>query len=369
MLFAANDEQHLLADSVGRLLSEANEFEHRRKRLRAEHPDRLALWPQLAEMGVLGAAFGEAHGGFAGDARTIAVVMAELGRALAVEPYLATTVIAGRILQRWSDDAARSALLESLIAGEALWVLAHDAGDNPYAAPLLKVALKNGVYAFEGVVRHVRHADVAQTFLITARVDGELAIFAVPRDSAGLTIEAYRLIDAAGGGDLHLRGLRLPASARLRFTTSAQAALHDAIDWGLLGLAAETAGIVDALNKATFAYLMTRKQFGTAIGNFQALQHRAADMYIANEELLSATESAIEALGNSPSPSRSASLAVAKVVADVSGRRVGAESVQMHGGMGVSDELNVSHYHRRLVAIRAELGSADLHRLRFGGLL
>lgn len=369
MSFALSEEQRLLAESLGRLLAEANEFEHRRKRLRAENPDRMALWPQLAEMGVMGAAFSEAHGGFAGDARTVAVVMAELGRALAVEPFLATAVIAGRILQRWSDEAARGAAIDAIIGGEAVWVLAHDAGDNPYAAPLLKASLQNGVYAFEGVVRNVRHADVAQTFLLSALVDGEPALFALPADSAGLTIERYRLIDAAGGGNLHLRGLRLPASARLKFSSTVRSVLDDAIDWGLLGLAAETAGIVAALNQATFGYLMTRKQFGTVIGNFQALQHRAADMYIAQEELDSAVESAIEALGNTAQSQRGTALSAAKVLADSRGQRVGAEAVQMHGGMGVSDELNVSHYHRRLVAIRAELGSADLHRLRFGGLL
>ena len=369
MSFAHSEEQRLMEESLGRLLAEANEFEHRRKRLRAERPDRMALWPQLAEMGVMGAAFSEEHGGFGGDARTVAVVMEELGRALAVEPFLAAAVIAGRVLQRWSDEAARTKAIESIIGGEAVWVLAHDAGDNPYAAPLLKVGLQNGVYAFEGVVRNVRHADVADTFLITARVDEDVAIFAVPRDSAGLNVESYRLIDAAGGGNLHLRGLRLPASARLKFSTAVRSLLDDAIDWGVLGLAAETAGIVDASNRATFSYLMTRKQFGTVIGNFQALQHRAADMYIAQEELQSAVESAIEALGQSHGNARLVAVSAAKVIADSRGQRVGAEAVQMHGGMGVSDELNISHYHRRLVAIRAELGSADLHRQRFGGLL
>src|SRR5690606_6737672 len=120
-------------------------------------------------------------------------------------------------------------------------------------------SLQNGEYAFDGIVRNVRHADVAQTFLVSATVDGEPALFALPADSAGLDIQTYRLIDAAGGGDLHLRGLRLPASSRLEFSSPVRAVLDDAIDWGLLGLAAETAGIVDALNRATFAYLMTRK--------------------------------------------------------------------------------------------------------------
>ncbi len=367
MTFAATEEQGLLAESLSRLLAEANEFEARRRRLRAEPPDRMALWPQLAEMGVLGAAFDEAHGGFAGDARTIAAVMAELGVALAVEPFLASAVIAGRILQRWTQPAAAE-LIETLIAGESVCVLAHDAGGDPFAAPgVTGIASSEGV-VLTGTLRCVLHADVASSFLVTAIINGATAIVHLPRETAGVSIELYRLIDSAGAGDLQLNGVHLPPEARLTFDAPAADVLHEALEWGLLGLAAETAGIAAALNKATFSYLGTRKQFGVAIGSFQALQHRAADMYIAAEEILASVDSAIEALDAPGSAGRSAAVSAAKVVADSGGRRIGHDAVQLHGGMGVSDELNVSHYARRLAAIRAELGSADIHRLRFGSL-
>jgi alkylation response protein AidB-like acyl-CoA dehydrogenase len=157
----------------------------------------------------------------------------------------------------------------------------------------------------------------------------------------------------------------VPASALMQFDSSGRDVLDDALEWGILGLAAETAGIVAALNATTFTYLMTRKQFGTAIGNFQALQHRAADMWIAAEELLAIVELGIGSMASAPSAGRARVVSAMKLVANKAGRRIGNEAVQLHGGMGVSDELIVSHYFRRLAAIRNELGTDDAHRLRF----
>jgi alkylation response protein AidB-like acyl-CoA dehydrogenase len=367
MSFATTDEHRQLADSLKRMLSEANDFELRRARLRAAVPERLALWPQLVELGVIAAAFDDAHAGFAGDARTVAVVLAALGESLAVEPYLANAVIAGRILQH-ASSAHAAPLIEACIQGREICVLAHDAGGDPFAIPAVQAESVDGVSILNGKLRCVRHADVADSFLVTCTERGVISIYHVPRGTPGLDVQSYRLIDDAGAGELTLRAVRVPASARLEFKGTAKDALHDALDWGLLGLSAEVAGIVAALNRATFAYLNSRTQFGVTLATFQALQHRSADMFIAAEELSAAVNYAIEALDSPANARRSAAASAAKVVADVAGRRVGHEAVQMHGGMGVSDELNVSHYMRRLAAIRAELGSADTHRLRFASL-
>lgn len=367
--FAVTDEQHLLSENLRRLLSETNAFEARRHRLGQPAPDRLALWPALADLGVMGAAFEEIYGGFAGDARTVAVIMMELGAALTVEPYLATAVIAGRVLRHWTDEPARREALDTLIAGQDICVLAHAPGDDPFAVPRLQARHVNGEILLSGTVQCVRHADVAHRFLVPATAEsGCICILRIAADSPGLTRQPYRLIDSAGAADLVFENARISPQASLDFAVPAAVALGEAIEWGVLGLAAETAGIVGALNAATFSYLTTRKQFGAPLGNFQALQHRAADMLIAAEEILAITDLAIESMQTNASPSRSATLSAAKVIVDVAGRRVGHEAVQLHGGMGVSDELNVSHYARRLVAIRAELGSAEVHRMRFGSL-
>lgn len=364
--FAVTDEQRLLGESLGRVLNETGAFETRRQRLRQPAPDRLALWPALAELGVIGAAFEEVHGGFAGDARTIAVIMMELGVALAVEPYLGTAVVAGRVLRHWTDQLARRKTLDALIAGQHICVLAHAPGDNPFAAPRLRASRAGGEILLSGTVQCVRHADVAHSFLIpVAEEDGSISILLIASDRSDLRREPYRLIDAAGAADLVFDNAGIPSTACLDLAVPASAALGEAIQWGVLGLAAESAGIVGALNAATFSYLTTRKQFGSPIGSFQALQHRAANMLIAAEEILAITGLAIDAMETN---ARLATLCAAKVIADVAGRRVGHEAVQLHGGMGVSDELNVSHYARRLAAIRTELGSAEVHRMHFGSL-
>jgi alkylation response protein AidB-like acyl-CoA dehydrogenase len=365
---ACTDEQKLLEDNLRRLLSDVNDFESRRRRLSATPADRMALWPHLAEIGIIGAAFPEMHGGYAGDPRTLAIVMLELGRTLAVEPYLATAVIVGRVLQRMTDASARNAAIEPIINGARVIVLAHDAGDDPYGPPSISAETADDSITLSGAVRCVRHADVADEFLLSVRIGESTRLVQLPRGTDGLELDTYRLIDGAGGGDLRLSEVQLAASECLTLDDPTEDVLRDAIEWGLLGLVAETAGIITALNSATFAYLATRKQFGTVIGRFQALQHRAADMYVAAEETFAMLRSAIDGMTHPSVSARSAILSAAKVVADRGGHCVGHEAIQLHGGMGVSDELIVSHYARRLACIRSELGAADAHRLRFAGL-
>jgi alkylation response protein AidB-like acyl-CoA dehydrogenase len=264
MNFAATEEQVQLGESLQRLLAGANDFESRRKRLRQEKPDRLALWPQFAELGLIAAAFDEAHSGFAGDARTVAVVLSALGESLAVEPYLASAVMAGRILQR-STSAVAARLIVECIAGQSICVLAHDAGTDPFGTPTVTRAGGDDGAALRGTIRCVRHADVATSFLVSAASHEGIHLYLVPRDAVGLTVAGYRLIDGAGGGDLILDSVQLPEAAELQFAANARAALDDALEWGLVGLSAEVAGIVGALNRATFSYLANRKQFGVPL--------------------------------------------------------------------------------------------------------
>jgi alkylation response protein AidB-like acyl-CoA dehydrogenase len=364
--FARTEEHELLAENFRRLLHGSNEFSSRRERLARSAPNRLALWPAFTDQGVLGAAFDEVSGGFAGDPRTIAVVMAEIGVGLAVEPFLAAAVMTGRILVHWTNDAARQATIDSIIAGRRICIIAHSTFDDPFAGPCVHATASGGSILLSGFVPAVRHAEVANEFLVPAwSPDRTIEFFRVERQQGGLAVESYRLIDAAGAADLRFDNVRLPVSSRMQFDTSARDAFDEALEWGILGLAAESAGIVGALNAATFSYLMARKQFGAVLGSFQALQHRAADMWIAAEEIIAIVDLAIDSMTSTTRSMRESVISAAKVVADQRGRHVGNEAVQLHGGMGVSDELVVSHYFRRLATIRGELGSADAHRLRF----
>jgi alkylation response protein AidB-like acyl-CoA dehydrogenase len=364
MIFAATDEQGQVSDTLRLQLMEKNGFVVRRQLQHTENPSSVALWPHFAEAGVISAAFDAAYGGFAGDARTVAVIMSELGISLTVEPYLATAVIVGRLLQHWVARDA-SSFISRIIAGDAICVLAHDSGVDPFAMPhVVAESADTGCY-LSGHLRCVRHADVATSFLVPAILEDVIRIYQVPFNASGLSVSTYRLMDGAGAGDMHLDRVPLPPYARMEFDVGARIALQEAVEWGLLGLAAETAGIVTALNQATIGFLKSRRQFGVPISSFQALRHRAADMHIAAEEIVAAVDAAIELFVPLPCPTRSAAVSTAKVVADVAGRRIGHEAVQLHGGMGVSDDLNISHYARRLTVIRSELGSADIHRLRF----
>lgn len=349
MTFARTDTQTMLADMADRLLREHNEFEARRRRLSGEAPDRLALWPLLAEQGLLGAAFPEDAGGFGGRMRDLAALIEQVGRHLVVEPVVANA-IAGLLLHAAGEDVA------DIISGNRIVVLAHDEGLDPFAARRTLATGRDGEWRISGTKPAMRHADLADVFLVTATTDGKLGCFVVSAKAAGLTLEPTRLLDSSSGATLHLEnalGRRLVLPAETFKASLAKMAV---------ALAVESVAICETLCEKTFAYLATRKQFGMTLSSFQALQHRAADMLAATEAARVLTDRAVSAVDDGED---GALASAAKALADDAGRLIGHDAVQLHGGMGVSDELDVSHYMRRLATIRATLGGAAQHRARF----
>ncbi len=365
MTFAANETQTMIAETVRRLLEAENGFESRRHRLSGPTPDRLALWPKFAELGITATLFGEAHGGFGGTPRDAAVVLYEIGRSLAVEPYLAT-LAAGRILLA-AGTAAAEAEIAALLGGERITILAHPESLDPAAAPTVRATSRNDAFHLDGEKPAIRHADIADALIVTARIadTGELGCFLVDGTDPSLTCKPHRLIDAASGA--RLRFERTAATLLLR-GPAAEAALHDALAWQIAGLGAEGVGIADALVAATAEYLRTRKQFGVTLATFQALQHRLADMFVAAQELRAITETVLDQMETGAGTLTAGLVSALKVVLDRNGRKISHEAVQMHGGMGVSDELNISHYMRRLAAIRAEAGGEVSHLSRFADI-
>lgn len=349
MTFARSETQTMLVDMADRLLGEHNEFEARRRRLSGGTPDRMALWPVLAEQGLLGAAFEEAAGGFGGSMRDLAAVIESVGRHLVVEPVLATA-IAGGLLHAAGEDVAE------LIAGDRVVAVAHDEGLEPYVQRRTTAVRDGDGWRLTGEKPVVRHGDLADAFIVTADIGGETACFLVERDVAGLDRTTMRLMDASSAATLVF------ADAVARRLDLDDEALDTALARAVTALAVETVAICESLCAKTFAYLGTRKQFGMSLAGFQALQHRAADMVAATEAARVLTDRAIAAIdlgaGN-------ALASAAKALADDAGRLIGHEAVQLHGGMGVSDELDVSHYMRRLATIRASHGAAAQHRARF----
>jgi alkylation response protein AidB-like acyl-CoA dehydrogenase len=240
-------------------------------------------------------------------------------------------------------------------------VLAHVEGFDVFAGPATSAVADGTGFRISGHKPIVRHADVATAFIVSARdPEGETGLYLIEAAAAGVKLTQFRQIDASGAAALDLDHVH---ATRILQGASAQEVLEDALEWGILGVAAESVGIVEVLNQKTFAYLLTRKQFGQPLAGFQALQHRAADMHIAACEAFVMVDALIEAF--EAGHRTSAAVSAVKAVIDRAGRKVGHEAVQLHGAMGVSDELDVSHYMRRLAAIRAEFGTADLHRLRY----
>ena len=227
MTIARTDEQRLFAETLRKFLQTENDLEHRRRRLDAAGPTRLALWPGLASIGALGAAFDEAGGGFAGDARTIAISLMEIGRGLAVEPFLGSVVVAGRIVATQNEAETARESVARIIAGTWIPVLAHDGGAHPFGAPLMVAEPRGDAYVLNGIVRCVKHADVADEFLVTARLTNDVAIFRVPRGL--LTISSYRLMDGSAAADLNLAQLTLPRHLRLAFTQPDRRVLIEAL--------------------------------------------------------------------------------------------------------------------------------------------
>jgi alkylation response protein AidB-like acyl-CoA dehydrogenase len=328
----------------------------------------MAVWPELAALGILGATISESVGGLGEGAGTLGVVMEAVGAALVVEPILATEMSA-RVIEQ-ADDVCRERLLPGLLSGDKVVIIAHQEGSDPFAEPCLAASRTSTGYRLSGTKPAVRHGEQADVFLLSARLpDGEVALFQLPRDAKGLVAQSLRLIDSAGAADLTLDNVEVAEESCLALGKSAMAVLTDALEWGLAGLMAETAGIVARVNQATFDYLATRKQFGVTLASLQALRHRVADMAMAAEEVAATATAAIMALNDPPTASRSREILSASLACDAGGRLVGHEAVQLHGGMGVSDELAISHFARRLAAIRYQFGSCDVRRARLAGLL
>ena len=365
MGFARNETQEMVADSLNRLLRERNDFSDRRNRVSGSTPQRLALWGDLAQAGIIGALLPESAGGFAGSGRDVAVLAYELGRSLVVEPVIGSLMAARLLLA-----APGTAQLEPIIAGDHIVVLAHDEGYDPFALPSVKAEPDGAGYRLNGVKPVVANGDVADEYLVTACLpDGGLACFLVDAAADGVTRTECRLMDGAGGVTLTLANVR---SAPVLTGQAARRAVQDAVEWGMLAMGAEAVGIFDALNEQTREYLRTRVQFGVPIGRFQALQHRSADMFIAAEEARAAVDAVADAFhAEEARPGdalRSARISALKILIDAAGRKIGFDAVQLHGGVGVSDELIVSHYMRRLATIRILTGSSEVHRDRYGAI-
>jgi len=374
MDFDFKEEQLQLADALRRWIARDYTFEARRAIIASPAGVSEAAWRTLAELGLTALPLPEAHGGFDGDAADMFVVMQELGRGLVVEPYFAT-MLAAECLRR---GGRQGALLER-VAGGGL-KLACALGERQSRHDLRDIetrATRDGAgWRLNGEKKVVLHGAQAGMLVVSARSDGAprdeagITLFAVAADAPGVTVRDVRMLDGQRAADVLLRDVPVASEAQVGTADAGWTILEAVADYGAGLLCAEALGAMDALFGATLDYLKTRQQFGVPIGKFQALQHRMADMYVHLEQarsmaLLAAVSLAGEARGDGAAAGRRRAVAAAKYRVGQAARFVGQQAIQLHGGMGVTDELPASHYFKRLSTIALTLGDCDHHLARF----
>lgn len=370
MDFQKSDIQTMLLDSAARLLGERPPVEYARA-LR-ESPDGLdrSRWAQFSELGWLALSAPEAAGGFDGTLEDIALLNVELGKALAIEPYVSTAVLCGHIVAQAAEEQALP-ILSDIVQGKLLLALAHqEAGRDSLADDAcVTIGRRTGDgFVLSGAKLMALDAPSAGKLVVSAAIEGEegVALFLVDRDATGVTLDSYPLIDGTRAADIAFRDVALGSSALLIGGNAGSAALAAARDRASVAMLAQTVGSMEACLRICGAYVKERKQFGTAIGSFQAIQHILADMFVAAHQARSMLYYAI-ASGDVEPATRAAAISAAKIVICEAGQLVSRNGIQVHGGYGLTDEYEISHHFRRLMTIEKLYGDLDRHTRRFGG--
>jgi alkylation response protein AidB-like acyl-CoA dehydrogenase len=366
------DEQELLRDSLQRVLRDQYNFETRRKIIATEQGFSRTHWDTFAELGLLAASFSEDFGGLGEGILANMIIMQEFGRHLVVEPFFETIVLGGGIIEQAGTKAQREELLPEIASGKAIWTLAWAEARSRYDLNhVATTAERHGdEYVLRGDKAAVIGAPWADRLIVSARTSGDprdrggVSLFIVDRQSANLHLQSFKTIDGRRAAEISLKSVRVPASRMLGEEGDGVAILEATRDRAIAALCAEAVGAMTELNSATLEYTKTRKQFGVALGTFQVLQHRMVDMFIALQESISLTQHLNLALHESePGSSKLASAAKSKV--GEAARFVGEQAIQLHGGMGMSDELNVGHYFKRIAAITVQFGDPTYHLMRY----
>jgi alkylation response protein AidB-like acyl-CoA dehydrogenase len=378
MNFQHTEDRRMLADTLNRFVGEQYGFDTRDRIARSAQGFSTEMWTRFAELGIIGALFDEADGGFGGGGFDIAVVFESLGRGLVVEPFL-DTLIVGRAIAKSGTDAQKTALGE-LIDGSRIVALAHGEPDSHYELARVTTRARRGnvgngsaAWQLNGAKAVVQHGEHASHFLVSARTSGAddaqegITLFLVPRDAAGVSVRGYRKIDGGRAAEVALDNVTLGDDAVLGVAGEGFAPLEYAIGCGVLALCAEAVGAMDVAKDHTLEYLRTRKQFGVPIGSFQALQHRMADLLLEIEQARSAVINAAAALDGERRVRERAVSAVKYSIGRI-GTLVAEECIQLHGGIGMTWELPLAHYAKRLVMIDHQLGDEDHHLERFVAL-
>jgi pimeloyl-CoA dehydrogenase small subunit len=380
MDFDLSEEQRLLKDSVDGLLNDSYDFESRKKYGAEKGGWSKSVWAKLAEQGLLGLPFSEDDGGFGAGAVETMIVMEALGKALLLEPYLATVVLGGGFLRRGGSAEQKAAHIPGIIDGSKTFAFAQLEKNSRYDLnDVATSAKKKGdAYVIDGEKFVVLNGESADTLVVTARTKGGqrdtagIGVFLVPGNAKGVSKKGYPTQDGLHAADITFTGVEVGTDAAIGDPEGGLPLIEQVVDDARIAMCAEAVGAMDESLKSTVEYLKTRTQFGVPIGSFQVLQHRAADMFVAVEQARSMSMFATMAADFDDPKERANAVAAAKVQIGKSAKFVGQQAIQLHGGIGMTMEAKIGHYFKRLTMIENTFGDSDYHLRRVseqGGLV
>ncbi|MEM9172405.1 MAG: acyl-CoA dehydrogenase family protein [Pseudomonadota bacterium] len=369
MDFSISEDQQMLQDSVARYIADEYDFDSRQAAAESKLGYSAERWQSFAELGWTAVPFAEADGGLDGGAVELMLVMEQFGRGLVIEPYLPSIVMAGGVLKRLANDEQKGAWLADLIEGSKTAALAYAEPQSRYTLhDVATTATVSGdAYILNGHKTVVLNGGNADTLVISARTGDArtdasgISLFVVDANTAGISRKAYGTVDARQAAEIELKDVSVPASQLLGSAGDALATLEQVIGEATIGICAEAVGIMQMLNVKTLEYTKQRVQFGTPIAAFQALQHRMVDMFMIGEESRSLLLHAVMTAQEADTDAADKAVRALKIHIGTAGRTLGEEAVQLHGGMGVTWELDVAHYFKRLTMIDTLFGNAGHH--------
>lgn len=375
MDFNFTEEQTMIRDSLARLIREKYDFETRHTAINSDLGRDPALWAQFAELGLLMAPFSEEDGGLGGDAVDAMVVMEEFGKGLVTEPFIPSVVCGGGLLRAAGSAAQKENHLAGIMSGEQIFAFAYAEPRGRYNLADLETTAKadGGGYVLNGHKAVVIGAPWATHLAVTARTSGGqrdaggVSVFIVPKDADGVTTRDYPTVDGRRASEVYFENVSVPAENLIGEADNGLPLVERVADEAVAALCAEACGVMGVAHTMTVDYSRQRKQFGTPIGKFQVLQHRMVDMFMEHQQAISMTYMATLKL-DEDAATRKMAASAAKVKIGQGGRFVGQEAVQIHGGMGMTEELAVGHYFKRLTMIDSELGNVDHHMKRYTAL-
>ncbi|MBN8872596.1 MAG: acyl-CoA dehydrogenase family protein [Rhodospirillales bacterium] len=359
MDFEPSDDQRLLLESVSRLLADTYSFAQRKGYMAQPAGYSPEIWGKFAELGLLGLPFPEEYGGFGGGPQEVMLVMQAFGRAIVVEPFLSTVVLCGTAIQAAGSADQKNTLLPAIAEGSLKMAFAHGERQARYDLnDLITSARRDGSgWVLDGAKTVVAHGEAADKFIVSARTAGDrydrdgMTLFVVDANAEGMARRGYVSRDDSRAADLSLSNVRVDEADVLGPIGGGYAIIERVVEAGIAATAAEAVGAMEAMNEMTLEYSKTRVQFGQPIGSYQVVQHRLADMFMTQEQGRSMAMLATMSLENPDAEERARNLAMAKVGVGQSARYVSQSAVQMHGGIGMTEEYAVGHYFRRCMVI------------------